>query len=238
NHRLALHQAFRRRGRQLWASATPSALKIASSTCSGSDPSIRRTCRVRPAPSASSRRKVPTTSWASPATRASLRSTFETTSGRPDASTATCASASSAGTTAEPWPRDPPERRASSSARPAARSLIGDDGLGDRQRRRLDSERTQEELEELAELDRHELALANRLLPSQPQHPVPEVPVDSLEGLRPQSPGQLLRVRLVRKDQVDLHGAGKEQHPAVLLGEAVPLLEQRLERREQLRQRR
>src|SRR6184192_1752522 len=120
---------------------------------------------------------------------------------------------------------------------PAARSSIGDDGLGDRQRRRLDSERTQEVLEELPELDRHELALANRLLPSQPQHPVPEVPVDSLEGLRPQPPGQLLRVRLVRKDQVDLHGAGKEQHPAVLLGEAVPLLEQRLERREQLRQR-
>ena len=41
-------------------------------------------------------------SLASPATRASLRSMFETTSGRPEASTVTWASASSAGTTAEP----------------------------------------------------------------------------------------------------------------------------------------
>ena len=52
------------RVRQLCARATPSALKIASSTCSGSLPSISRTCRVSPAPSASSSRNVATMSLA------------------------------------------------------------------------------------------------------------------------------------------------------------------------------
>src|SRR5262249_16679603 len=68
------------------ASAIPSALKIASSTCCASEPSMRRTCSVKPAASASACRKSATTSLPSPATRASERSTFATTSGRPDAS--------------------------------------------------------------------------------------------------------------------------------------------------------
>src|SRR5690349_6992209 len=118
---LLLHQSSLRRVRQLCARATPSALKIASSTCSGSSPSISLTCSVSPAPSASSRRNVPTMSRASPATRASLRSAFETTSGLPEASTTTCASASSAGTTAEPCLRQPSCWNASLSAVPSAR---------------------------------------------------------------------------------------------------------------------
>ena len=103
---LAVHRhSFRFRGRAAWASATPSALKIASSTCCGSSPSMSRTCRVRPPPSASSCRKLATRSVPSPPTLASDRSTFETTSGRPDASRTMCASASSAAATADPWPR-------------------------------------------------------------------------------------------------------------------------------------
>src|SRR5205814_8579653 len=49
--------------------AAPSALKIASSTCSGSFPSSTRMCTLRPAPAASSSRKRATTSLASPPTR-------------------------------------------------------------------------------------------------------------------------------------------------------------------------
>src|SRR5205807_297110 len=97
-----LHDSSRRRGRHACASATPSALKIASRTCCVSLPSIRRTWTVRPAAWASSLRKRPTRSLERPPTRASERSTLETTSGRPDASSTTWASASSAGTTADP----------------------------------------------------------------------------------------------------------------------------------------
>src|SRR6185295_1055541 len=96
------HSSFLLRGRQACASATPSALKIASRTCCVSFPSTSRTCSVRPAVCASSSRKRAARSPASPAIRAWERSTFETSNGRPDASSATCASASSAGTTAEP----------------------------------------------------------------------------------------------------------------------------------------
>ena len=49
-------------GRAAWASAAPRALKMASSTCSGSSPSSSRTWSVRPAPSARLRRKSPITS--------------------------------------------------------------------------------------------------------------------------------------------------------------------------------
>ena len=90
-------------GKPVQSAATPSALKIASSTCCVSFPSTSRTWSVRPAVCASSSRKRPARSPASPReSRAWDRSTLETSSGRPDASSATCASASSAGTTAEP----------------------------------------------------------------------------------------------------------------------------------------
>ena len=65
----------------------------------------------------------------SPATRASDRSTFETSSGRPEYSRETCASASSAGITAEPWPAavPPVELAAERLPEPAARlrDLVG-----------------------------------------------------------------------------------------------------------------
>ena len=51
-----LHSPSLLRGRHAWASATPSALKIASSTCCVSRPSTRRTCSVRPAACANSSR--------------------------------------------------------------------------------------------------------------------------------------------------------------------------------------
>src|SRR5205823_6272796 len=107
-----LHDASYLLGLQAWASETPSALKIASSTCWVSPPFSSRTCIVSPAPSASWRRKRATRSVSRPPTRAAERSTFETRSGRPDASSETCASASSAGTTAEPIPRTPSARSA------------------------------------------------------------------------------------------------------------------------------
>src|SRR5947208_2674067 len=56
--------------------------------------------------------------------RACDRSTFETSKGRPEASRATCASASSAGTTADPWPRAPSARSGSASASPSARAAM------------------------------------------------------------------------------------------------------------------
>src|SRR5437762_8284133 len=102
NDRLRLHRYYFLRGLHDCASATPSDLKIASRTCCGSRPSIRRTWSVSPAPSAKASRNRAARSVASPPTRKSVRSMFETTSGRPDASSATWASASSAGTTPEP----------------------------------------------------------------------------------------------------------------------------------------
>ena len=99
-------------GRHAWPSAAPSALKIASSTCSGSWPSSSRTWSVSPAPPASSFRNRETTSLASPPTRWREKSTFETTSGAAAASSATAASASSAGQ----------ERRAATRRAPGARS--------------------------------------------------------------------------------------------------------------------
>src|SRR5262249_22010808 len=66
-HLLSLH-AFgsRRRGRQACASATPSALKMASRTCCVSVPSISPTWTVNPAPSARRRRNSATTSVSLP----------------------------------------------------------------------------------------------------------------------------------------------------------------------------
>src|SRR5918999_689669 len=90
------------RGAPAAASAPPNALKIASSTCRASSPWSSRTCSVSSAASESSRRKPETRSRSSPPTCASEKSTFETSSGRPDASSATWASASSAGRLAEP----------------------------------------------------------------------------------------------------------------------------------------
>ena len=80
----------------------PSALKIADSTCCEFSPSIRRTWIVSPAASASSSRNVAARSLCSPPARVDVRSAFETTSGRPDASTTTMASASSAGAIPNP----------------------------------------------------------------------------------------------------------------------------------------
>src|SRR4051794_2085776 len=119
-----MRYSFRGRGRHACASAAPRDLKIASRTFAASSPWIRRTCSVSTAPSASSRRKRSTTSNCRPPTWAGVRSTFETTSGRSEASSATWASASQAGTVAEPKPRALDEcsssRSASPSARPAA----------------------------------------------------------------------------------------------------------------------
>src|SRR5436305_12254698 len=70
---LVAAQAARLRGRIACASATPRALKIASSTCCVSLPSIRRTWSVAPALSASWLRKRAARSVASPPTRASER---------------------------------------------------------------------------------------------------------------------------------------------------------------------
>src|SRR5215210_3356572 len=115
NDRLRIRRALERRGRLLGpngglvchpysfsgaaalASAPPRALKIASSTCSAFSPWSKRTCSVIRAVSASSRRNAETRSRSRPATCAFERSTFETRSGRPEASTTTFARASSAG---------------------------------------------------------------------------------------------------------------------------------------------
>src|SRR6266508_1147918 len=121
-----LHWSSLLRGRHAWASATPSALKIDSSTCWLSLPSSSRTCRVKPAVCANSSRKRAARSPARPAIRA-----CETRSGRPEASSATCARASSTGTTAEPWPRTPSARSGSASASPSDRAaaVISTSGL-------------------------------------------------------------------------------------------------------------
>src|SRR5581483_352861 len=87
---------------QAWATATPSALNIASSTLPASSPAIRRTCRLIRAPSAKARSVSATTSLPSPPRRASERSTLETKSGASDVSSTTCASASAAGIAADP----------------------------------------------------------------------------------------------------------------------------------------
>src|SRR5690242_16835033 len=117
-----LHASSLLRGRSACASAAPRALKIASSTCCESLPSTRRTCSVRPAVCTSSSRKRAARSPARPAMRACERSTFETSSGRADVSSVTCASASSTGSTAEPWPRMPSALSGSASASPSERA--------------------------------------------------------------------------------------------------------------------
>src|SRR4051812_39985094 len=77
-----------------WPSATPSALKIASRTCWVSVPFRSRTCSVTPAPPTNWSRKRRATSVPRPPTRASVRSTFVTTSGSSEVSRTTLASAS------------------------------------------------------------------------------------------------------------------------------------------------
>src|SRR5205823_12655338 len=77
-----------------WASATPSALKIASSPCWLAVPLRSRTWSVTPAPAANWSRKRRATSVPSPPMRASVRSTFVTTSASSDVSRTTLASAS------------------------------------------------------------------------------------------------------------------------------------------------
>src|ERR671935_1009770 len=117
---LAAHDS-RLLGPDACASATPSALKMASSTCCVSLPSTSLTCIVTRAPAANSSRKRAARSVASPAIRASERSTFEYTTGRSETSSTTCASASSAEMNAEPWPRAASARSGAASASPSAR---------------------------------------------------------------------------------------------------------------------
>src|SRR4029079_18903143 len=108
-------------GLHAWPIAAPSALKIASSTCSVSFPSSSRTWTLRPAALASSSRKRAPTWVASPPTRWPEKSTLAATSGRSATSTTTPASASSDGKVAQPRPHAPPDRSGSPSAAPSAR---------------------------------------------------------------------------------------------------------------------
>src|SRR4051812_13613623 len=101
------------------ASATPSALKIASSTCWVSVPLSSRTCSVTHAPSAKRSRKRRATSVPRPPTRACVRSTLVTTSGVSDVSRTTLANASAEVIDANPYPR--PARTLSARALPSAR---------------------------------------------------------------------------------------------------------------------
>src|SRR6478752_7690087 len=84
------------------ASAGPSPLKIASSTCALSVPFRSRTCRTRPAVSASTSRNLRATSVPSPPMRACVRSTFVTNSGSSVVSRTTEARASAEVIAAEP----------------------------------------------------------------------------------------------------------------------------------------
>src|SRR5207253_956940 len=93
--------------RHAWPSAAPRALKIATSTCSGSRPSSRRMWTLRPAAVATSLRNCVTRSLARPPTRWFEKSTFEENSGFPETSSAAPASASSAGRNAHPAPAAP-----------------------------------------------------------------------------------------------------------------------------------
>ena len=103
-----------------WASAAPSALKMASRTCWESSPSISRTWSVTPAACANASRKLAARSLRSPPARASVRSTLLATSGRSETSSATWASASSAGTKAEPCPHAASARSRPANASPSS----------------------------------------------------------------------------------------------------------------------
>ena len=105
---------------QAWASARPRAFTTASAICLVSSPCSSRTCTVSPPPRASASSRSESRSPRRPPRCSEVRSRLATTRGRPDASTDTCASASSAGAVAPPIRQLPGRSSASPNARPSA----------------------------------------------------------------------------------------------------------------------
>ena len=76
------------------------------------------------------------------------------------------------------------------------------------------------------------VGLSTRLLRTQPQHPVPEVRVDRVEVARTWHPGRFALMGF-GEDEVELDRTSQYRHPAPGLAERVPLLSQRMKRRDE-----
>jgi hypothetical protein len=89
-------------------------------------------------------------------------------------------------------------------------------------------------VEELAELGGDEVLFSARGFWLEPEHPIPEMSIESCQVVGTGFPGWLMNVRHVGEDQVDLRRSRQDQHPTLLVAQAIPLLSERLERREQI----
>ena len=86
---------------------------------------------------------------------------------------------------------------------------------------------------EFFELASHEIRFPGRIFAAQPEHPVPEVAVDTRQRLRRKLPRRLGLMRLIGEDQIDLYRPAQDQHRAHSVTETIPLLDDRVKRRAQ-----
>ena len=96
----------------------------------------------------------------------------------------------------------------------------------------LDAHRMENVLEHLVKLGRNQVGSALHLLGKKPPHPVPEVGIDRREIARVRTLGRLVVVWLL-EDEIELHRTGQYYHPTLRFAQTIPLLSERIERRDQ-----
>jgi glycosyltransferase involved in cell wall biosynthesis len=102
------------------------------------------------------------------------------------------------------------------SLRSGAGLTVKGECLSNRRRRPLAAEWREQVIEELVEVSCDEVGFSCHLLAPEPEHPVPEVRIDSGKVVSTWLPGRLVDVRFVDEDQIHLHRPAEHQHPAVL----------------------